>query len=86
MSITKLKAHRDGVIEAGIGVYLDVVKGLIAAIDEHVAENGAQTAAAADASLQAKIAELEQEVVKLRAQVATLTQAAEGAVKQAVNK
>lgn len=84
MSVTKLKAHRDGVVKAGIGTYLDVVKGLIAAIDEHVAEDGTQTAS--DTTLQAKATELEQEVVKLRAQVATLTQAAEEAIHQAIKE
>lgn len=39
MSTAKLKATRDQIVAGNIGLYLPVVKTLIAAIDEHITED-----------------------------------------------
>jgi uncharacterized small protein (DUF1192 family) len=74
----KLKELRDEVEKAGIGVYLEVMKQLFAAIDEHVNEDETQTVN----ELQAKITALEAEVAKLQAENATLTTVTKEAVAQ----
>ncbi|HEX4320178.1 MAG TPA: hypothetical protein VHZ52_04700 [Acidobacteriaceae bacterium] len=45
MSITKLQAAHDKVVADGIGVYLPVMKFLLASIKEHIAEDAATSAA-----------------------------------------
>ena len=76
MNKQKLKATRDAVEKAGIGVYLEVMKQLFAAIDEHVNEDETQ----AVNELQAKVTQLEAEVAKLTAENATLTTVAKEAI------
>jgi hypothetical protein len=66
MNKTELKAKRDAVEQAGIGVHLEVIKQLFAAIDEHVNEDETQTVN----ELQAKITALESELTRLKAEAA----------------
>lgn len=72
MSITKLKAARDTVLSQGIGVYLPVVKMLIAAIDEHIGEDNAATLV--ESPLQDQATVLQAEVVHLKEEVGALKQ------------
>jgi hypothetical protein len=65
MSVTKLQTVRDQVVANEIGLHLDVVKTLIAAIDEHIQS-------APDPTLQTKVTGLEEEVALLQGQVALL--------------
>jgi hypothetical protein len=69
MNKAELKAQRDAIEKDGIGVYLDVVKQLFAAIDEHVAEDENESAT----ELQAKVTELEAQIAELEAQKAVLS-------------
>jgi hypothetical protein len=62
----KLKELRDEVEKAGIGVHLEVIKELFAAIDEHVNED--ETQAVDD--LQATVTALESELTRLKAEAA----------------
>jgi hypothetical protein len=62
----KLKELRDEVEKAGIGVHLEVIKQLFAAIDEHVNEDETQTVN----ELQAKVTALESELTRLKAEAA----------------
>jgi hypothetical protein len=78
MNKTELKAKRDAVEKAGIGIYLDIIKELFAAIDEHVNEDETQTVN----ELQAKVTALEAEVAKLQAENATLTTVTKEAIAQ----
>ena len=66
MNKAKLKELRDEVEKAGIGVHLEVIKQLFAAIDEHVNEDETQTVN----ELQAKVTALESELTKLKAEAA----------------
>jgi hypothetical protein len=77
MNKTELKAKRDAIEKAGIGVYLPVIKELFAAIDEHVNDED-ETQAVNE--LQAKVTQLEAEVAKLTAENATLTTVAKEAI------
>lgn len=86
MSIAKLKATRDKVVNDGIGVYLPVMKTVLGAIDEHIAENGAQpvdnTLPAKVTVLEEQVAELKQQVEKLKAENAMLTTVAKEAISE----
>lgn len=43
MSTAKLKETRDQIVNAGVGMYLPVMKQLVAAIDEHIGEDDSVT-------------------------------------------
>lgn len=74
MSITKLQEVRDTVQSQGVGLYLDVVKRLLAAIDEHIQEGG-NIQSASDATLQAKASELQAKVAELEVELSACVNA-----------
>jgi hypothetical protein len=84
MSITKLKAAREKVTADGIGVYLPVMKTILAAIDEHIAEDN-NTSGTPDATLTARAAAAEAQVASLQTQVAAL-KAAQAVIAPSVEK
>jgi hypothetical protein len=70
MSTSNLQIVRDRVLAEGHGVYLDAVKNLVAAIDEHL-ENG-DNQPVHDPTLQEKATALEAEVKSLQEQLVVL--------------
>ena len=62
MNIDKLKAAHDRFKSEGIAIYVPAVQTLSAAIDEHINEHKAEE------GLQAKVAELEAQIVALNLQ------------------
>ena len=85
MSVSTLKAKREAIEKAGIGIHLAVVKDLFSAIDQHVSEDN--TSAANDAAqkatalfLQERVNQLEAEVTKLQKAAVTATETVKVAV------
>lgn len=70
MSISKLQAAREKVTKDGIGVYLPVMKTVLAAIDEHISEDNSQ--GTSDAALIARAVAAEAKVSELQSQVSAL--------------
>jgi hypothetical protein len=76
-ALQKLKTVRDEIVKDGIALDLDVTKKLVGAIDAHVDEAGNASAAlghdlqAKALALQAKVTELEAEMVVLKAATAS---------------